>query len=83
VGTTTDIFSIVENSPAVGKSLAAIDLRSRSGATVIAVVRTGKSYQNVDPDFQLAAGDLLVLLGDHKALDDAGQILNPQTQGDS
>ena len=83
VGTTTDIFSIVENSPAVGKSLAAIDLRSRSGATVIAVVRAGKSYQNVGPDFQLAAGDLLVLLGDHKALDDAGQILNPQTQGDS
>jgi len=31
----------------------------------------------------LAAGDMLVLLGDHKALDDAAQILNPQTNVDS
>ena len=77
IGTTSDIFSIVENSPAVGKSLEEINLPSRSGVSVIAVVREGKSYQNVGSDFKLAAGDLLVLLGGHKALDDAGRILNP------
>jgi len=44
VGTTTDIFSIVGASPVVGKSLEEVDLRSRCGATVIAVVRAGKSY---------------------------------------
>ncbi len=38
VGTTTDIFSIVGASPVVGKSLEEVDLRSRCGATVIAVV---------------------------------------------
>ena len=83
VGTTTDIFSIVGASPVVGKSLEEVDLRSRCGATVIAVVRAGKSYHNLGADFALAAGDMLVLLGDHKALDDAAQILNPQTNGDS
>jgi monovalent cation:H+ antiporter-2, CPA2 family len=83
VGTTTDIFSVVEDSPAVGQSLGKIDLRSRSGATLIAVVRGGKSYHNVGQDFELAAGDKLVLLGDHKALDDAAQILNPHTSADS
>ena len=77
VGTTTDIFSVVEGAPVIGKSLGEVDLRSRSGATVIAVVREGKSYHNVGPDFTLAGGDRLVLLGDHKALDDAAQILNP------
>jgi K+/H+ antiporter YhaU regulatory subunit KhtT len=61
----------------VGKSLEEINLPSRSGVSVIAVVREGKSYQNVGSDFKLAAGDLLVLLGGHKALDDAGRILNP------
>jgi K+:H+ antiporter len=77
VGTTTDIFSILEGSPVVGKTLTEVDLRSRSGATVIAVVRDGKSHHNVGGDFTLAAGDMLVLLGSHKALDEAGQLMNP------
>ena len=81
VGTTSDIFSIVEASPAVGKSLEEINLPLRSGVSVIAVVRDGKSYPNVGDDFKLAVGDMLVLLGGHKALDDAAQILNPA--GDS
>jgi CPA2 family monovalent cation:H+ antiporter-2 len=77
IGTTSDIFSIVEQSPAVGKSLGEIKLSSQSGVSVIAVIRDGKSYYNMGDDFELAAGDMLVLLGGHKALDDAGQILNP------
>ena len=77
VGTTSDIFSIIEKSPAIGRSLEEINLPSRSGVSVIAVVRDGKSYPNVDNDFKLAVGDMLVLLGGHKALDDAAQILNP------
>jgi CPA2 family monovalent cation:H+ antiporter-2 len=77
VGTTSDIFSIIEASPAIGKSLEEINLPLRSGVSVIAVVRDGKSYPNVGNDFKLAVGDMLVLLGGHKALDDAAQILNP------
>jgi CPA2 family monovalent cation:H+ antiporter-2 len=80
VGTTSDVFSIVAGSPAIGKSLDEIDLGSRSGVSVVAVVRDGKSYPNVGNDFKLAAGDMLILLGGHKALDDAGQILNPATE---
>jgi CPA2 family monovalent cation:H+ antiporter-2 len=83
VGTTTDIFSILEDSPVAGKKLGEIDLRSRCGATVIAVVRDGKSYHNIGPDFSLAAGDMVILLGDHKALDDAVEIFKPPRQGES
>ena len=77
VGTTSDIFSIVEGSPAIGKSLEEINLPSKTGVSVIAVVRDGKSYSIVGNDFKLAVGDMLALLGGHKALDDAAQILNP------
>ena len=77
VGTTSDIFSIVEASPAVGKSLEEMSLPSRTGVSVIAVVRDGQSYPNVGSDFKLAVGDMLILLGGHKALDDAAQMLNP------
>jgi CPA2 family monovalent cation:H+ antiporter-2 len=80
-GTTADIFSLLEGSPAVGKSLGEIDLGPRTGATLIAVVREGKSFHNVAPDFTLENGDRLVLLGGHKALDHAGQILSPLREG--
>jgi K+/H+ antiporter YhaU regulatory subunit KhtT len=46
--------------------------------TVIAVVRDGKPFHNVGSDFVLQPGDLLVLLGDHKSLDDAAQMISPR-----
>jgi len=82
VGTTTDTFLIMEGSPAVGKSLERIELRFRSGVTVISVVREGKSIHNPGVDFLLAIGDILVLLGSHKELDQAMQILSPPGRGE-
>jgi monovalent cation:H+ antiporter-2, CPA2 family len=76
-GTTTDIFLVQEGSPAIGKSLEALELRSRIGVTVIAVVREEKSTPNPPSDFVLQSGDAMILLGSHKALDDASQILSP------
>ncbi len=78
VGTTTDIFSVPNGSLLVGRSLREIDLRERSGVTLIAAVRDGKPLHNPGPEFVLEAGDRLVLLGDHKALDEAAQIISPR-----
>jgi K+:H+ antiporter len=75
VGATTDIFSVLDDSPVVGRSLPEIALGK---VTVIAVVRDGKPFHNVGSDFVLQPGDLLVLLGDHKSLDDAAQMISPR-----
>jgi CPA2 family monovalent cation:H+ antiporter-2 len=77
VGITADIYMILDRSPALGKSFEELELHSRSGSTIIAVVREGKYYYRFDGDFRFQAGDMLVLLGSHKALDDAAQILKP------
>lgn len=79
VGVTADIYMVSDGSPVLGRNLAEIDLQNRSGASVIAVVRDGKYFYSFDVDFRLRGGDMLVLLGAHKALDDAGQILKPPT----
>jgi CPA2 family monovalent cation:H+ antiporter-2 len=76
-GTTADIFAIMTDSPVAGHRLDEIDLRRRSGATIIAVVREGRSFHDLAGDFVVEAGDALVLLGDHKALDQAADIFNP------
>jgi CPA2 family monovalent cation:H+ antiporter-2 len=82
IGTTTDTCLILETSPAVGKSLEELQLRARSGATVIAVVREGKSFHNPGPECVLKGGDVLVLLGSHAELDRATELLSPEAGGE-
>jgi CPA2 family monovalent cation:H+ antiporter-2 len=79
VGATTDTFSVLEDSPVVGRSLQETALGERSRVTVIAVVRDGKPFHNVGSDFVLQSGDLLVLLGDHESLDHAAQMISPRS----
>ena len=80
VGTTTDTLLILEGSPAVGQTLAGLEVRQKSGVTVIAVVRDGQSFHNPATDFRLASGDILVLLGSHKELDEAMWLLSPPAE---
>jgi K+:H+ antiporter len=77
VGTTADTVLVPENSAIAGKTLAEAGLGERSGVTVIAVVRDGRSTPNPPADFRLTAGDILVLLGNHQQLDEAIRLLAP------
>ncbi len=56
-------------SNAVGKSLAQLDLRARTGATVLAIGRGGAGgFATPTPTEPLAAGDVLALTGSDEAL---------------
>ncbi len=82
-GTTTDTVLLLDGSPAIGQTLAGMEVRSRYGVTVIAVVRNGGSIHNPPPDFLLSAGDVLVLLGSHQELDQAMRLLSPTPETSS
>lgn len=77
--TTTQTVFIDEASPARGATLRELDLRAKTGATIIAVVRKGQAMTNPASDFVIEASDLLVLLGGHKQLESAKQLLSPAT----
>jgi CPA2 family monovalent cation:H+ antiporter-2 len=74
-GATVDNIQIDPQSPSVGKTLSQMDLRKATGATVIAIVRNGEASKNPGPDFAIQADDILVLLGSHKELDQAVNLL--------
>ena len=59
----TETLLINPRSPAVGKTLKELELRKRTGATVIAAVREGKTEINPGPDFEFRPKDIIVLLG--------------------
>ena len=73
---TTDIFRIEPGSAVVGRSLRDLDLRRRTGATVLAVVRGEKPQPNPDAGTVLEEGDDLVLVGSHAEIDRGFDLLN-------
>ena len=68
-------FTVSEKSAAAGKTLAQLDLRARTGATVIAVRRGEHSSTLPAGDQSLEPGDLLALTGTQAAVDSAQSIL--------
>ncbi|MFQ5990556.1 MAG: cation:proton antiporter [Candidatus Methylomirabilales bacterium] len=66
-GTLSDVevetCRIEMDSPAVGKTLAEVAIRVRTGASVIAFTRNGVTESNPPQRFRLQEGDVVVLLG--------------------
>lgn len=73
--TVTRTHYVTSDSHAVGKTIAELNLRALTGASIIAAVRNGKPLTNPSPEFVLEAGDVLVLVGAHVQLEGAKSLL--------
>lgn len=62
-----DWVQVPRSSPAAGRTIAELELRSRTGATIAAVLRD-HTHTHVDPTFRLRPDDILVLTGGQAAL---------------
>jgi monovalent cation:H+ antiporter-2, CPA2 family len=76
-GASTETIVLREGSPVVGKNLGELDLRGKSGATVIAVVSDGNTVISPGADHKLRDGDTIVLLGPPEKISDAVSIIQP------
>ncbi|HKQ18908.1 MAG TPA: cation:proton antiporter [Candidatus Eisenbacteria bacterium] len=74
-GAITDTYYIDPESPSIGRTLADLDVRGRTRALIIAVVRDGTHELSPGADFRLKARDVLVMVGDHQALEAASHLL--------
>src|SRR5213594_860240 len=63
------------DAPAVGQTLADTGLRSRTGALILAVRRGESDLATPEPTFQLATGDVLVVVGQPQQIKSAHQVL--------
>lgn len=69
------VLVLEATAPAVGRSLAALDLRQQTGATCLSIQRGGELHANPSRDLVLEAGDRLVLFGDETAVRRAEHLL--------
>ncbi len=72
---TAETFYVVKGSWPAGKILRTIDLRKKTGATVIAVVRGEESFASPGAEFAIEAGDTLVLVANHRDMNRAFHFL--------
>jgi len=72
---TAETFYVTRGSWPAGKTLRGIDLRKKTGATVIAVVRGDDSFASPGAEFTIASGDTLVLVASHGDMNRAFQFL--------
>jgi CPA2 family monovalent cation:H+ antiporter-2 len=73
---------IDEGSPAAGRSLSALGVRGRTGATVLAISRHGESVIVPSGHEVLRPGDILALCGSHEAVAAAREVLRGAGSGD-
>lgn len=75
----TASHALGEGAAAIGRSLAQLDLRAKTGATVLAIARGGPGDQGVatpSPTEPLQRGDVLALAGSDEAIAAARQLLD-------
>jgi TrkA domain protein len=65
-----------EGSPFSGRPLGETRARSRTGASIVAVLRAGAAVVSPRPDFELRTGDVLVVVGTDHGIEGVKQILD-------
>jgi CPA2 family monovalent cation:H+ antiporter-2 len=74
--TATETLFIQPDSPVVGKTLGKLDLRKKTGVTIIAAIREGGTQINPGPDFKFAPNDIVALHGSPEEIEKAMDYLN-------
>jgi CPA2 family monovalent cation:H+ antiporter-2 len=75
-------LALADGSRAAGLRIRELQLRTRSGASIVGIDRNGDSVINPGPDEELRAGDQILLLGSIDQITAAERLLSgPQASG--
>lgn len=74
-GISTRQLSVPGGSPFDGREMGDTQIRTRTGASIVAVMRAGEVYPSPRPDFTIVSGDALIIVGTPDGIDAAQKIL--------
>jgi TrkA domain protein len=72
----TEQLPLSAESPYDGRALGDTQARTRTGASIVAVLRHGTTHPSPGPEFTLHAGDLIVSVGTREGLDHLARLLD-------
>jgi CPA2 family monovalent cation:H+ antiporter-2 len=76
----TETYYVNDDNIHINKNLTEINLRAKTDATIIAIVRDGKTISNPSAKEIIKAADTLVIYGTHLSVDKAIEVLNGEEQ---
>jgi len=79
----TDTFYIRNDNIYAGKSIGEINIRQKTNATIIAIVREGSTISTPSAEEILKPNDTIVITGAHKAVDKAFELLSGRDKEDT
>ena len=68
-------LDVADDSPAVGRSIGQLQVRTRTGASIVAVLRPTGSVPAPEPNFVIEAGDTVVAAGTAEGVESARVLL--------
>lgn len=74
-GLVIDWLAVERGGPGAGRSIGQLEIRSTTGATVLAVVRGDEPIPIPGPEFVLEAGDVAVVMGRRETVERAHDLL--------
>ena len=75
LGLVAERIELAEASRWDGRSLGDTRMRTATGVSIVAVLRRAEAIPSPGPDFQLAGGDTLIVIGTQEGVGAAGGIL--------
>lgn len=70
-----ETVSLAADSPAAGRLIRELELRTRTGASIVGIERSGENIINPGPDEEIQSGDQVLLLGHREQLEAARRQL--------
>jgi len=74
-GLAIDWLTVGERSPYATGTIGDAKIRTRSGVSVVAVLRRNQTFPSPEPDFGLLPGDTLVVVGTPEGIEQTQEIL--------
>ncbi|MFI5268613.1 MAG: cation:proton antiporter regulatory subunit [Chloroflexota bacterium] len=75
-GLVSEQLTLAAASPYAGRTLGDTEARSRTGASIVAVLRSGTVIPSPTPDFRFEAGDSIVVVGTPAGVEAVAQLLS-------
>lgn len=74
-GLAVEWITLNDNAPLVGRTIGEGQIRTRTGASVVAVLRGHESFPGPGPEFQFHKGDVVLMTGSDESVDRARLII--------
>jgi CPA2 family monovalent cation:H+ antiporter-2 len=69
-------FRLIDGNPLTGKTLAHVNLRAQTGASIVALLREGQLFANPKSSTVFQTGDRLGLIGDREEIEAVEELLS-------